>query len=90
MLRVRVVDVAVDDVGADRVAVEDPAPAIGPAAQLGERHLVVETEGLGRGQAGGAGGDVGEERRVECVGAVVGGWRHRGGFRGARRHDHHR
>ena len=48
---VRVVDVAIDHVGSQLIAVEVPAPGVGPAAQLHQRHLLMQLQGLIRREA---------------------------------------
>ena len=70
---VGVVDVAVDDVGAEAVAVDGSAACVGPSAQLEEFLLLEEFEPLLGGEAESALGDVGQEAGVEGVGVGLGG-----------------
>jgi hypothetical protein len=74
---VRVVDVAIDDVGPKDLAVDPPAAGVGPAAELVDRHLVVEAQGLLRADPQRAGGHIVQHRRVENVQFVSCGSRHR-------------
>jgi hypothetical protein len=78
---VGVVDVAVDNVGPNRLPVQVPAAGVGPSAELMKRHLAVEAQGLAGADAERAGGHVAQHRRVEDVLVVSWGSRHRSNTR---------
>ena len=73
---VGVVDVAVDDVGADRLAVESATDGVRPPSQLVDRHLVKQPKGLGPAETELTGRHVGHHGGVEHVELGTGGRGH--------------
>jgi hypothetical protein len=74
---VGVVDVAVDDVGADARTVQGPGPRVRPPAQLLDGQLVVEAEGLFGGHPQLTARDCRQHRGVENVQVVTAEREHR-------------
>ena len=81
---VRVVDVAIDDVGADMVAVYFAATEIGPHAKIGEGHVAQDLQSLIWTQSSGTGNDGIHERGVsQRVDGGVHGWSRARGSHGS-------
>ena len=82
---VRVVDVAIDDVGANMVAVYFAAAEVGPHAKIGEWHIAQDVQALFWGESSGTGNDGIHERSVsQRVDGGVHGWSRAHGSHGSR------